>query len=81
MQKRDGEFRSEKIVKGGVIYAPMDWSGHRTVNTGKDNLVFFTVELAETGHDYKIVRKDGFAKLVVERKGKPRIINNPKYRP
>jgi len=78
-QKRDGSCTSEKLERGKVVYAPTDWNGHRTVNTGKEELVFFTIEQADSGHDYETIKEKGFAKLVVERNGKPKIVDNPRY--
>ena len=78
-QKRDGSCTSEKLERGKVVYAPTDWNGHRTVNTGKEELVFFTIEQADSGHDYETIKEKGFAKLVVERNGKPKIVDNPQY--
>jgi len=80
-QRRNGSCKSETIERGRVVYAPGDWNGHRTVNTGKDKLIFFTIEQAASGHDYETVRRNGLAKLVVEEDGKPKLIDNPKYKP
>jgi len=80
LQKRDESYTSEKLERGKVVYAPTDWNGHRTVNTGKDKLIFFTIEQADSGHDYETMRKKGFAKLVIERNGKPVIVDNPRYK-
>jgi len=79
-QKRNGSCRSERIERGRVVYAPGDWNGHRTVNTGKDKLIFLTIEQAASGHDYETVKRNGLAKLVVEEDGKPKLIDNPKYK-
>ena len=80
LQKRDGSCTNEKLERRKVVYAPVDWNGHRTVNTGKDELVFLTIEQADSGHDYETIKKRGFAKLVVERNGKPVIVDNPRYK-
>ena len=80
-QKRSGSCRSKRIERGRVVYAPGDWNGHRTVNTGKDKLIFLTIEQAASGHDYETVKRNGLAKLVVEEDGKPKLIDNPKYKP
>lgn len=80
LQKRDGSCVSEKLERGRVVYAPTDWSGHRTVNTGIDELVFLTIEQADSGHDYETIKEKGFAKLVVERNGKPVMVDNSRYK-
>ena len=80
LQKRDGSCTSEKLERGRVVYTPTDWNGHRTVNTGKDELVFLTIEQADSGHDYETIKEKGFAKLVVERNGKPVMVNNSRYK-
>ena len=81
MQKRNGSCKIEKIERGKMVYAPRDWNGHRTVNAGKDKLVFLTIEQAASGHDYETIKRNGFAKLVIEKNGKPKLIDNPKYKP
>jgi len=77
-QSEDG--RTDYLVlKPGVIgYVPPGW-GHRTINTGRRRFVFFFAYPSDAGHDYGIVKEKGFAKIVLEEKGKPKLVDNPRY--
>ncbi len=75
MQTKEGEFSSIRMTAGVVAYIPPYWA-HRTINTGKDNFVFFTVYPADAGHNYGAIEKTGFPNLVVEKDGQPAIVNN-----
>jgi len=76
MQKRDGQTVHLPIHRGTVAYVPPLWA-HRTVNIGGEKLSFFYVYPSDSGHDYGTIRKEGFAKLIVEEEGHPKIIDNP----
>ena len=49
------------------------------INTGKEKLVTFFVFRADAGHDYGTIEQKGYRKLVVERDGKPTMIDNPRW--
>jgi glucose-6-phosphate isomerase len=78
LQRRSGEVACLPIMKGKVIYVPPSWA-HRTINTGDGKFSFFYVYSADAGHDYESIRKSGFAKLVVEKGGKPEVVDNPNF--
>ncbi|MCS6784071.1 MAG: cupin domain-containing protein [Candidatus Caldarchaeum sp.] len=78
MQTRDGKVEARVIEPDTVVYVPPGY-GHRTINTGTEPLVFFFAYPSDAGHDYEAVKEKGFAKLVVEENGKPKLIDNPKY--
>lgn len=79
LQTEKGEVMVLEMKPGSISYIPPHWA-HRTVNVGKDPLVFFAVYPGEAGHDYGEIERRGFAKLVVERAGKPEVIDNPNYK-
>lgn len=79
MQNRDGLFLVGEIEPGAIVYVPPGFA-HRTVNTGKTELAFLAIYPSHAGHDYETIMKTGFAKIVVERGGKPTLIDNPNYR-
>jgi glucose-6-phosphate isomerase len=79
MQDRNGRTFAEGIGQGTVVYIPPGLA-HRSINTGKNELVFLAIYPSEAGHDYETIMKTGFAKLVVERDGKPVLIDNPNYK-
>jgi glucose-6-phosphate isomerase len=50
------------------------------VNTGRQDLVTFFVYPGHAGHDYGTIERQGFRKLIVEREGRPTIVDNPRWR-
>ncbi|MEM1514888.1 MAG: glucose-6-phosphate isomerase family protein [Thermoproteota archaeon] len=79
MQDRNGNFSVGELESNTIVYVPPGFA-HRTVNTGKTELVFIAVYPSDAGHDYETIMRTGFAKIVVERGGKPTLIDNPNYR-
>lgn len=79
MQDKSGAFSVGEMETGTIVYVPPGFA-HRTVNTGKTELVFLAVYPSDAGHDYETIMRTGFAKVVVERGGKPTLIDNPNYR-
>lgn len=80
MQSEEGESRSLPMFRGSVSYIPPYWA-HRSVNTGSTPLVLFAVYPGEAGHNYGVIEEKGFAKLVVDRGGRPEVVDNPAYGP
>lgn len=78
MQTKKGEVSYLEMRPGDVIYIPPLWA-HRTVNVGKTKLAFFYIYPSDAGHDYDMIRQKGFAKLIVEEKGQPKIVDNPNF--
>lgn len=76
LQAREGKVAHLPLEAGNVVHVPPRWA-HRTINTGRGKLVFLAVYPSSAGHDYKRIKKSGFAKLVVERGGKPTLISSP----
>ncbi|MCS7120276.1 MAG: glucose-6-phosphate isomerase family protein [Nitrososphaerota archaeon] len=79
MQSRDEEIAQAKIEPNVLVYIPPGMA-HRTVNTGKEELVFLAIYPSDSGHDYETIKERGFAKIVVEEKGKPVLRDNPRYK-
>jgi len=74
MQTRDGRCAHLEMRRGTVAYVPPYW-GHRTVNVGDEPFVFYAVYPAQAGHDYRSIEETGFRVRVVERDGRPVIID------
>lgn len=74
----EGEVNVQHMTPGAMSYIPPFWA-HRTINVGKENFVFFSCYPADAGYDYASIADNGFAKIVVERDGKPTLIDNPKW--
>lgn len=73
MQNKKGETEEIWLMPGAAANIPPGWA-HRSVNTGKEELIILAVYPATSGHDYATIEKSGFARRVVEEKGKPKVI-------
>lgn len=78
MQDRRGETKILEIKPNVLVYIPPGFA-HRSINTGNMELVFLAIYPSDAGHDYDTIRKTGFAKIVVEKDGKPIVVDNPNY--
>jgi glucose-6-phosphate isomerase len=78
METPEGEWAAVELTPGKVLYVPPRWA-HRSINVGKDDLITFFIYPGDAGHDYGTIEAKGFRKLMVERDGKPTIIDNPKW--
>lgn len=75
MENESGETAVEAFVPGRIVYVTPGWA-HRSVNTGKDDLVTFFVYPGNAGHDYAAIASSGFRKRVVDLHGEVTIIDN-----
>lgn len=81
METPEGDWAVEPLRPQSVLYVLPRWA-HRSVNTSPDeDLVMFFVYPGNAGHDYGTIETQGFRKLVVERDGRPTIIDNPRWLP
>ena len=79
MESIDGSTEIQEITPGASVYVPPSYA-HRSINISKtEPLISFFAFRADAGHDYKTIESKGFRKLVIEREGKPIIINNPNW--
>jgi glucose-6-phosphate isomerase len=78
--ERTGEARLVELGAGQVVYVP-GHTAHRTINTGREPLVYFGIYSAAAGHDYQSIAENNFAHVVVERAGRPTLIRRSEYRP
>jgi len=79
IQTEKGDFESIAIQPGVTAYIPPYW-GHRMVNTGSTPFIFFAVYPGDAGHNYGDIEKTGFVRILIERNGKPLLIDNPKWK-
>ena len=68
-----GESRLVPLHANCAVYVP-GRTAHRTVNTGKEPLVYLGIYPSNAGHDYQAIAEKNFKMLVVERDGKPELI-------
>ncbi len=79
MESPEGDWEARELRAGAAVYVPERYA-HRSINTSDtDPLVTFYAFRADAGHDYGTIETTGFRKLIVERDGKPAIIDNPKW--
>lgn len=75
MQNGAGDTMEVAMSPGTVAYCAAGWS-QRTVNVGNEPFAYFKYWPANGGHDYdRVVAEGGFLKRVVERNGRPEIVN------
>lgn len=79
MQTREGEVKAIHMTPGVAAYVPPYW-GHRTMNVGGENFVFYACYPAEAGYDYGTIAEKGFASIIVERNGRAEVVANPTYK-
>jgi glucose-6-phosphate isomerase len=80
METPEGEWAVEELRPGRLLYVPPRWA-HRSVNTGVgQDLVTLFVYPANAGHNYGAIEDQGLQKLVVECKGRPEVIDNPRWK-
>ena len=78
METPEGDWAVETLSPGRVLYVPPRWA-HRSVNTGTDDLITLFAYPGHAGHDYGTIEQQGFRKLLVERDGRPEIVDNPRW--
>lgn len=79
LETPEGDFAVKELCAGQVLYVQPRWA-HRSVNVDPDeDLVMLFIYPGNAGHDYRTIEIQGFRKLIVERDGKPAIIDNPRW--
>ncbi|MCU0509742.1 MAG: glucose-6-phosphate isomerase [Anaerolineae bacterium] len=79
MENMDGEWAVEELRPGVVLYILPGWA-HRSVNTGHDeDLITYFAYPGHAGHDYATIETQGFRKIMLERDGRPCIVDNPRW--
>lgn len=79
METEGGEYELGEMYPGRTVYVPPCWA-HRSINTGSgEPLISLAVYPGDAGHDYGSIETAGFKHVVVERNGKPQVIENPRY--
>jgi len=78
VENPEGDWDAFPLSPGKTVYVPKRYA-HRSINTGFTPLVTFFAFRADAGHDYGTIEDKGYRKLIVNRNGKPEIIDNPKW--
>lgn len=80
MENPEGDWLAYELTPGKALYVPERYA-HRSINVDpKEPLRTFFVFRADAGHDYGTIETKGYRKLLVEREGKPEILDNPKWK-
>lgn len=56
-----------------IVYVP-GHTAHRTMNVGEEPLVYLGIYPARAGHDYQAIEKNNFQSVVLQRDGKPKLL-------
>ena len=79
MENPEGDWEAQELKPGLAVYVPERYA-HRSINVSdSEPLITFYAFRGDAGHDYGTIETKGFRKLIVEREGKPEIIDNPKW--
>lgn len=79
MESPEGDVQVEQFVAGRAVYVPGRYA-HRSINTSPDEpLITFFAFPGDAGHDYGTIETKGFRKIVVERDGRPELLDNPRW--
>ena len=73
-----GESTVVNLVPNSTVYVP-GHTAHRTVNVGSTPLVYIGIYPAEAGHDYGEIAKRNFRAVIVEKNGKPVVMDRETY--
>ncbi len=80
METPEGKVEWREMKKGDAVYVPGRWA-HRSINiSDSEPFVMFFAFPGHAGHDYGTIAEKGFRKLLVERVGKPTLIDNPRWK-
>ncbi len=80
LENPEGDWSAQELEAGKAVYVPKRYA-HRSINVSPDEqLVTFFVFRADAGHDYGTIETKGYRKLLVERDGKPTIVDNPNWK-
>ncbi len=71
-----GRSKLLPLGEGRIVYVP-GHTAHRTMNTGADPLVYLGIYPSDAGHDYGAIAERNFRKILVERDGRPVLIDRP----
>lgn len=79
MESPEGDWEARDLKPGCAVYVPPRYA-HRSINTSADQtLITFFAFRADAGHDYGTIETKGFRKLIVEKDGRPEIVDNPTW--
>ena len=79
METPEGDVEWREMKAGDAVYVPGRWA-HRSVNvSATEPFVLFFAFPGHAGHDYGTIATKGFRKLMVERDGRPVMVDNERW--
>ncbi len=79
MENPEGDWEARELKPGFAVYVPARYA-HRSVNiSATQQLVTFFAFPGHAGHDYGTIETTGYRKLIVEKDGKPALVDNPNW--
>lgn len=79
MESPEGDVEVRELTPGQAVYVPGRYA-HRSINvSATEPLITFFAFPGHAGHDYGTIETQGFRKLVVERDGRPALVDNPRW--
>ena len=74
LQDEQGASKLLPLGADEIVYVP-GHTAHRTINTGTVPLIYLGVYPSAAGHDYAQIAQQNFQKIVLERDGKPVVLD------
>ena len=79
METPEGDVEWREMKTGDAVYVPGRWA-HRSINvSATEPFVLFFAFPGHAGHDYGTIATKGFRKLMVERDGRPVMVDNERW--
>jgi len=79
MESPEGDWEARELTAGHAVYVPARYA-HRSVNvSASEPFITFFAFPGDAGHDYGTIESKGFRKLIVEKDGKPAVVDNPRW--
>ena len=79
METFEEQWDAQEIAPGKAVYVLKRWV-HRSINVNSDEpLITFFVFRANAGHDYGTIETKGLRKMIIEKDGRPVIVDNPRW--
>lgn len=73
-----GESRLLSLNADEIVYVP-GHTAHRTINTGREPLVYLGVYPSAAGHDYGAIAERNFRQVVVDCDGSPTMLDRAEF--
>jgi len=67
-----------ELLPNSTVYVP-GHTMHRTINVGPVPLLYIGIYPADAGHDYREIAKRNFRTVIVEKEGKPVVMDREEY--